>query len=169
MTWVVGKVSHYHVAKPFPYFPHGPQFKQKDVGRQPWISSLICWQYWGHDGVSQLYSAVQTADHMYSWVYSLVQLGPSPFCQPNNVHAKYIYSQINASLRDVRSSGQNDVRLRAIKSSGEECQTHHCQHNSMNIGDKSQTEKWGWSIKTKPIIAKPKAKTENYFKIVKTP
>ena len=40
-----------------------------------------------------------------------VQLGPSPFCQPNNVHAKYTYSQINASLRDVRSNGQNGVRL----------------------------------------------------------
>ena len=95
-----------------------------------------------------------------------VQLGPSPFCKPNYVHEKYIYSQINASLRDVRSSGQNDVRLRAIKSSREECQTHHCQHNSMNIGDKSQTEKWGWSIKTKPIVAKPKAKTEDYFKTI---
>ena len=95
-----------------------------------------------------------------------VQLGPSPFCQPNNVHAKYTYSQINASLRDVRSNGQNGVRLRAIKSSGEECQTYHCQHNSMNIGDKSQTEKWGWSIKTKPIIAKPKAKPEDYLKTI---
>jgi hypothetical protein len=72
--------------------------------------SLILLQNWGHDGVSQLYSAVQTADHM----YSLVQLGTSPFCKPNNAHAKYIYSQINASLRDIRISGQNDVRLRAI-------------------------------------------------------
>jgi hypothetical protein len=28
----------------------------------------------------------------------------------------------------------------AIKNSGEECQTRHCQHNSMDIGDKFQTE-----------------------------
>jgi hypothetical protein len=66
----------------------------------------------------------------------------------------------------IRSSWQNDVRLRAIKRSREECQTYHCQHNSMNIGDKSQTEKIGWSIKTKPIVAKPKAKTEDNFKTI---
>ena len=35
----------------------------------------------------------------------------------------------------------NDVRLRAIQSSEEECQTHYCQYNSIDIGNKFQTEK----------------------------
>ena len=35
----------------------------------------------------------------------------------------------------------NDVKLRAIQISGWECQTHHCQHNSINIGIKFETEK----------------------------
>ena len=60
---------------------------------------------------------------------SPVQLGPSRFHQLNNVHAKYTNSQIN------------DVRLRAIQISGQECQTHHYQHNSINIGVKFETEK----------------------------
>ena len=38
-----------------------------------------------------------------------VQIGPSPLLQLNNVRAKYTYSQIN------------DVRLRAIQISRQEC------------------------------------------------
>ena len=39
------------------------------------------------------------------------------------------------SLAQVHVSNQiNDVKLRAIQISGQECQTHHCQHNSINIG-----------------------------------
>ena len=49
------------------------------------------------------------------------------------------YRRIDASLREVRSSGQNDVRLTAIKSSREEYQTYYCQHQSINFGDKFQT------------------------------
>ena len=64
---------------------------------------------------------------MYRWVYSLVQLGPSPFLQPNNVHAKYAYRQINY------------VRLRAIQISRQECQTRHYQHNSIIIRVKIET------------------------------
>ena len=46
------------------------------------------------------------------------------------------YHRIDASFREVRGSGQNDVRFRAIKSNGEECQANHCQPQSTNIGDK---------------------------------
>ena len=46
------------------------------------------------------------------------------------------------SLAQVHVSNQiNDVKLRAIQISGQECQTHHCQHNSINIGVKLETEK----------------------------
>ena len=47
------------------------------------------------------------------------------------------YEQIDASFRVIMSSGQNFVRLKAIKSSGEEC---HCPPQRTNIGDKFQTE-----------------------------
>jgi hypothetical protein len=30
-------------------------------------------------------------------VYNFVQLGPSPYCQANNLHAKYIWTNIDAS------------------------------------------------------------------------
>ena len=50
------------------------------------------------------------------------------------------YRQIDAILRVNMSSGQIDVRFRAIKSREEECQTHHCQPQSTNIEDKFQTE-----------------------------
>jgi hypothetical protein len=63
-----------------------------------------------------------------------VQLGLSPFCQATILDAKYIYKNIDASLRGV-------VDKRAIKSSGEECQTHHCQPHSTNIGHTFKTKK----------------------------
>ena len=65
---------------------------------------------------------------MYRWVYSLVHLGTSPFHQLNIVYAKYTYSQIKY------------VRLRAIQICGQECQTHHWQHNSINIRVKFETK-----------------------------
>jgi hypothetical protein len=34
-------------------------------------------------------------------VYSFVQLGPSPFSQANNFHAKYIWANIDVSLGGV--------------------------------------------------------------------
>ena len=76
--------------------------------------------------LAQSLSTVQTDDDMYivHRVYNFGQLGPSPFCQANNLHAKYICRKMDASLRG------------AIKRSGEECQTHHCQHKITNIGDK---------------------------------
>ena len=42
------------------------------------------------------------------------------------------YGQIDANLRVIRSSGQNNVRLAAINISGEECQTHHYQTQIKN-------------------------------------
>ena len=62
----------------------------------------------------------------------------SKVCEPPPGHR---ITAATASLRDIRSSGQNYVRLRALKSRGEECQTHNCQQKSINIGDKSQSEK----------------------------
>ena len=50
------------------------------------------------------------------------------------------YGQIDASQRLIKSSGRNDVRLRAIKSSGEKCQT---QLQIQNIWDKIHTDKLG--------------------------
>ena len=57
------------------------------------------------------------------------------------------YGQIDAELGDIRSKGQNNVRLRAIKTSGEECQTHNWQPQRINIGDKFQTIKLGMKNK----------------------
>jgi hypothetical protein len=34
-------------------------------------------------------------------VYNFVQLGPGPFCEANNLHAKYIWTNIDASLKGV--------------------------------------------------------------------
>ena len=51
-----------------------------------------------------------------------------------------IYGQTDAILRVNMSSGQSDVRFRAIKSREEECRTQHCQPQSTNIGDKFETE-----------------------------
>ena len=43
--------------------------------------------------------------------------------------------------QDHVSNQINDLKLRAIQISGQECQTHLCQHNSMNIGFKFETGK----------------------------
>ena len=59
--------------------------------------------------------------------------------------------QIDAILRvNISSSGQINVRFRAIKSRGQECQTHHCQPQRINIGDKFQTEQLGMKDKGQP-------------------
>jgi hypothetical protein len=60
-------------------------------------------------------SAVQTADHMYSSVYSVFSLAQAHFAN-QIISMQNTYRRIDASLREVRSSGQNDVRLTAIKS-----------------------------------------------------
>jgi hypothetical protein len=47
-------------------------------------------------------------------VYSFVQLGPSPFCQENNFHAKYIWANIDVSLGgvlDKTRSGLDPLRV----------------------------------------------------------
>jgi hypothetical protein len=49
------------------------------------------------------------------------------------------YRKIDASLREVRSSRHNNVRLTAIKTSREEYQTHTCKNQSISFGDKFQT------------------------------
>ena len=55
------------------------------------------------------------------------QLGPNPFCQLKNSSSPcQTYGQTDASLRVIRSRGQNDT----IKSSREECKTYHCQFQS---------------------------------------
>ena len=50
------------------------------------------------------------------------------------------------------------AKLRAIKRSGEECQAHHCQYQSINIGDKFRLKNWRWRIKPSRLLPKPKAK-----------
>ena len=50
------------------------------------------------------------------------------------------FGQLDAFLRVNTSSGQIDVSLRAIKSRGQECQTHPYKPKSTNIGDKFQNE-----------------------------
>ena len=46
------------------------------------------------------------------------------------------------SLAQVHVANQiNDVKLRAIQISGQECQTHLFQHNSINSGVKFKTKK----------------------------
>ena len=55
----------------------------------------------------------------------------------------YSLAQVHVSnqMMDLQYSQINDVKLRAIQISGHECQTHNCQHNSINIGVKLETEK----------------------------
>ena len=98
--------------------------------------------------------AVQCSTHSWSSVYrvyNFVQLDPSQFCY-QIISMQNTYEQFDSSLRVIRSSGQQYVRLRAIKSSGEEC---HCQPLRTNIGDKFKLKYWGW---------RRKAKTEDHFK-----
>ena len=70
----------------------------------------------------------------------LVALQRSQFSQPYIISIQNTFGLIDAILKVNLSSGQIDVRFRAIRSRGQECQTHHCQHQSSNIGDKFQTE-----------------------------
>ena len=49
---------------------------------------------------------------------------------------RIIHCPLKITLGQIDASrGLSYVRLRAIKSSEEECQTHHCQPQSKNIGD----------------------------------
>ena len=54
----------------------------------------------------------------------------------------YSLAQVHVSnqMMDLQYSQINCVKLRAIQISGQECHTHPCQHNIINIGGKFETE-----------------------------
>ena len=74
------------------------------------------------------------------------------------------YGQIDAKLRVIRSRGQNYVRLRAIKSSGEECQP-----TNANPKAQIQTESGDEEPRPNQLLQnqKPKLKTNSKTVVIK--